>query len=136
MARKGKTRTIVRRVAAAKPRVNVAGRLAKARERHTLAAVAAAAAVGYAQSPDPDKPGEPRIKLPTIGGLDPASTAGVVAFGLGMATKNKTIEHIATGLLSVAVYELGKKGFRMSPPTVSGYGYQDDVVDVGFVDAD
>lgn len=122
-------------------RSNVAARLRKARQRHTVAAVVGAAALGYAESLD-DK-GKPRFKIPTIGGMTPTQTAGVAAFVLGMATKNKTVEHVATGLLSAAAWELGKSGFKMnkaSDPAAAGVaGYEvadDDVIDVGFADAD
>lgn len=135
--RRRRRRTATRSAPA--PRTNVAARLRKARERHTIAAVVGAAALGYAESLD-DK-GKPRFNIPTIGGMTPTQTAGVAAFVAGMVTKNKTVEHVATGLLSAAAWELGKSGFKLkgAPAAAGVAGYEDaddDVIDVGFADAD
>lgn len=64
-------------------------------EKHTITAILAAAAFGMLEKSD--------VKIPTIGGIGPAGTAGIVAWAVGRMTKNQTAQHVATGLLAVAV---------------------------------
>jgi hypothetical protein len=109
---KVRTRTRVVRVAARRG-TSAAARAARDR-KHTITAIVASAALGYAR-----KTG---VKLPTIGGLSPEVTVGLGAAALAMATKNKTIDHVATGLLAVAAYEMAKGGL----PTVKVGGEDDE----------
>lgn len=100
-------RRVARRAGAALAR----GALA---ERHTLVAVASAAALGLAERND--------LPLPHVAALGKGGTYGVLAWVGAKFTKSKTLEHVATGLLSVGVYELAKGGSK--PAGVSG----DDVI--------
>lgn len=70
---------------------------AAAQERHTLAALAAAAIAGAARRYDWD--------LPTIGDMPPTLTWGLGAWAFGRWGKNKMAQHVATGLLSVGLYD-------------------------------
>lgn len=63
-------------------------------------AVGAAAVLGYAI-----KSG---WKIPTLFNLTPAASAAIGAWAMGYFGKNQTAEHIATGLLSAAVYDKAK----------------------------
>jgi len=77
--------------------------LAKARdEKHTMAAVLASLVLGYL-----DKSG---FDIPTVPGLGRAGTLGVAAFAAAKFTNSKTARHVATGMLSVAAYQLASKG--------------------------
>lgn len=67
-------------------------------ERHTVAAVGAAAVLGIARRQG--------VQLPSIPALGVAGTYGVAAWALGRMTRSRVAEHVATGLLSVAAYEL------------------------------
>jgi hypothetical protein len=67
-------------------------------ERHTLIAVGAAGALGVAE--------RMQVPLPHLSFLGKAGTYGVAAWIAGKATGNPTAQHVATGLLSVALYEL------------------------------
>ena len=78
-------------------------RLTKAKEmamseKHTLTALAAAAALGFAKRQN--------YKLPSLPMLGPAATYGLGAWALSKYTGNKIASHAATGMLSVALYEL------------------------------
>lgn len=70
---------------------------AAAQERHTLAALAAAAIAGAARRYD--------WQLPTIGDMPPTLTWGLGAWAFGRWGKNKMAQHVATGLLSVGLYD-------------------------------
>lgn len=136
MAKRRRSRSITRRVASRG--TNIAARIRKSNERHTMLAVVAAAALGYAESPDPNDATKKRFDLPSNKTLGVPGTYGVVAWAAGKFTKNKDVQHLATGLLSAAAYELGKKGFAMEPKVsgVAGYGSDPDVIDMGFVETD
>lgn len=69
-----------------------------AQEKHSLIAIGSAAALGLAERQN--------IKLPAVPMLGPAGTYGLAAYVGGRVLKNKTLEHVATGLLSVAAYKL------------------------------
>lgn len=69
-------------------------------EKHTLTAVGSTLVLGYAESKG--------VSLPKFGPLSTAGTLGLAAWLIGRMTKNKTVEHVATGLLSVQAYEFGK----------------------------
>lgn len=82
-------------------------RLTKAKEmalseKHTLTALAAAAALGFAKRQG--------FKLPSFPMLGPAATYGLGAWALSKYTGNKMASHAATGMLSVAMYELASGG--------------------------
>lgn len=64
-------------------------------EKHTLTAVGAAAVLGYLE-----KTG---VQIPSVGPLGPAATAGLAAWLYGRYSKNQTAQHVATGLLCVAI---------------------------------
>lgn len=95
---KYKTRIIKEKAKSAGGRAKA---IAKERTKHTIWAVASAGALGLAEAK--------KVKLPTVGGLDPAALYGLGAMGLHVATNNKAAGHIATGLLSVAAYKLAAK---------------------------
>lgn len=71
-------------------------------EKHTLTAVAAAGALGLAERNG--------IPIPHIALLGPAGTLGAAAWIAGKTSGNETLKHVATGLLSIAAYELAKGG--------------------------
>lgn len=133
MARRARTRTITRTVVARGPTPTIrvtapaairsygrrAGRAARhygahagravASEKHTLAALAAAGAYGLIE-----KSG---VSIPTIGPLGPAATVGMAAWLYGRMSKNQTAQHVATGLLAVAINRWAATG------TIAGEGY-------------
>lgn len=67
-------------------------------EKHTLTAILASGALGLAKRQG--------IALPKIDQIGTPGTYGLGAWVLARMTKNKTIAHVATGLLSVASYTL------------------------------
>jgi hypothetical protein len=67
-------------------------------EKHTITALAGAAALGIAKRQG--------IELPKVEQLGTAGTYGAGAYLAARFTKSKTLAHLATGLLSVALYEL------------------------------
>jgi len=71
-------------------------------EKHTLTAIGAALALGLAK-----KQG---FKLPSLPLMGPAATYGLAAWALSKYTKNNVAAHAATGLLSVAAYEMVSGG--------------------------
>ena len=87
-------RKVKRAVARGASRAAIAAR----DEKHTLAAVVGAAAVGMAKKHDVD--------LPHIDALGTAGTYGAAALIAAKFTKSKTLAHVATGMLSVAAYQL------------------------------
>lgn len=66
-------------------------------EKHTISAVLASAALGLAKRQGVD--------LPKVDSLGTAGTYGAAAYVAARYTKNKTLAHVATGLLSVASYQ-------------------------------
>lgn len=109
---KSVTRTIVARAPAPTIRISAPANIARragravrryapragraiASEKHTITAVVAAGVLGFAE-----KSG---VSIPSIGPVGPAGTAGLIAWAIGRATKNQTAQHVATGLLAVAV---------------------------------
>lgn len=83
------------------PRMSKAKEMALA-EKHTLTALAAAAALGFAKRQG--------YALPSLPMLGPAATYGLGAWALSKYTGNKVASHAATGMLSVALYELASGG--------------------------
>jgi len=69
-------------------------------EKHTLAAVGAAAVLGLMQGQG--------MSLPHFTAVGVPATYGVAAWALGRYSKNRTVQHVATGLLAVAAYDLAR----------------------------
>jgi len=90
----GAGRRIAKRVAT---RGATAAAKAAQAEKHTLAALAAAAVLGFARRTNTD--------LPTVGDVQPALLYGLAAWGFGKWGKSRTASHVGTGLLSVGLYE-------------------------------
>jgi len=84
----------------------VAGKVAAAAmaEKHTVAAVAAAGALGLLERNN--------VPVPYLEFLGKAGSMGALAWIAGKYTGNVTVQHVATGLLSVAAYELAKGGAK------------------------
>lgn len=93
-----KIRYRTRTVKVARRGVSAAARVAR-EEKHTLIAVGAAAALGYAERTS--------MEIPHIESLGVAGTLGAAAFAAGHYTKSRFARHLATGFLSVAAYKLG-----------------------------
>jgi hypothetical protein len=91
-----RTRVVVARVAR---RAGGAALAAAQAEKHTLAAVFAAGAVGYAQRQGM------LDTIPHIAAIGPIGTLGAVAWAAGRFMRSRVASHVATGLLSVAVYK-------------------------------
>lgn len=71
-------------------------------QKHRIVAIAAAAGLGMAE-----KNG---VALPKIEGIGVAATYGLAAMVLGKMMKSRMLDHAATGLLSVAIYQLASGG--------------------------
>lgn len=71
-------------------------------EKHTIAAIGAAAALGFAQ-----KQG---WNLPHLPFLGTAGTYGALAYVASRYAGGRTLRHVATGLLAVAAYQLTATG--------------------------
>jgi hypothetical protein len=80
---------------------SVGARMAMA-EKHTAAAVGAAAVLGFAARSG--------VQLPKIDAIGTAGTYGLVAWAIGRWTRSNVAQHVATGLLSVAAYQLASGG--------------------------
>lgn len=78
-------------------RVGSAAAQAAMSEKHTLAALAAAGVAALARKND--------WNLPTFGDVPPVLAWGLGAWAYGKFGKNKMAQHVATGLLSVGLYE-------------------------------
>lgn len=92
--------TVIRQtrvVRLARRSASAVGRAASS-EKHTIAAVGAAAVLAYAKRAGVD--------LPKIEALGTSGTYGLVLWALGKYTKSPMAQHAATGLLSIAVAEL------------------------------
>ena len=87
---------------AALRRVGSAARSVAMSERHTAAAVAAAGVLGFAARSG--------VSLPKIDAIGTAGTYGIVAWMAGRYTRSQVLQHVATGLLSVAAYQLASGG--------------------------
>lgn len=86
-----------RTVRAAGRGMSKAARLAR-EEKHTIYAVGAAAAIGYAEAND--------IDVPHWAPLGVAGTLGAAAFLYGRYANSKIARHLATGALSIAAYKI------------------------------
>lgn len=71
-------------------------------EKHTITALLAAGALGLAKRQD--------VELPHFEAVGVPATYGLAAWVAARFTKSRVLEHAATGLLSVAVYELAAGG--------------------------
>jgi hypothetical protein len=91
-----RTRTVVARVAR---RAGGAAVAAAQAEKHTMAAVVASGLVGYAQRQGMLE------NIPHIQAIGPIGTLGAVAWVGGRFMRSRVLSHVATGLLSVAVYK-------------------------------
>ena len=67
-------------------------------EKHTLTALVSSAALGLAK--------RQKIDLPKIDAIGTAGTYGLAAWVGGRWLKSRTLQHVATGLLSVATFAL------------------------------
>jgi hypothetical protein len=92
-----KTKYRTRLVKVGRSGVSAAARAAR-EEKHTIAAVGAAAVLGFMKREN--------VALPKVEALGTAGTYGVAAWLLGRYTKSIVLQHVATGLLSVAAVEL------------------------------
>lgn len=79
-------------------------------EKHRMGAIVGGAVMGLL-----DKSG---IDLPTLPFLGKAGTVGVAAWAVGKYMRSPWAEDLATGMLSIAAYELAKEG---SISGVDGY---------------
>jgi hypothetical protein len=102
-----------------------ASRVAQA-EKHTVTALAAAAALGYASRPGKDGAPSMASKLPKVDALGVAGTYGALAWLAAKQTKNPTLAHVATGLLSIAAYKFGA-GEKTAGDDEEASGDLDDV---------
>lgn len=96
-------RPVARRVVSAAVRGAIA-------EKHRLTAMAAAGALGFAERNN--------IPLPELPMVGKAGTYGLIAYVGAKVLKNETLSHVATGLLSVATYDLARG--TAGAPTVKG----------------
>lgn len=95
-----RTRVIVARAAPIARRVGGAALQAAKDERHTLAALASAGVLGYA-----DREGMlERFSL--IDGVDPKVQLALGVYLAARFTKSRTLSHVATGVGSVALYDM------------------------------
>jgi hypothetical protein len=92
-----KTRYRTRLVKVGRSGLSAAARAAR-EEKHTMAAVGAAAVLGFMKREG--------VALPKVAALGTAGTYGAVAWIAGRYTKSIILQHIATGLLSVAAAEM------------------------------
>jgi len=67
-------------------------------ERHTIAAVGAAAVLGFMQRQG--------VALPKVDALGTAGTYGLIAWAGGRFMKSPVLSHVATGLMSISAYQL------------------------------
>jgi len=81
-------------------------------EKHTLAAIATAAALGYAARQG--------TQIPHLAQLGVEGTVGVALWFGSRMTRSRTLEHMATGALAVAAYDWAR-----GSSAVSGVGASD-----------
>lgn len=95
-------------------------------ERHTLAAVGAAAALGFLK--------RSKVDLPKIDAIGTPGTYGLALWMFARFTKSRIAGHMATGLLCLSAYEfaqnLGVPGSTMSGDDM-GDGEMSGAVDCG-----
>jgi len=86
---------------------------AAASERHTLTAMGAAAALGYIEGSG--------TQVPKVDALGVAGTYGGLAWMVGRFTKSRVAEHVATGLLAVAVRDMVARSAANRPQQAPGF---------------
>jgi hypothetical protein len=89
-------------------------------QQHTLYAVGAAAALGWLQ-----KEGM-LANIPNVQGIDKVALLGAAAWGAAKWSKNRTVDHVATGLLSVAAYRMLVKDETGGIPAVGLINEEDE----------
>lgn len=94
-----RARVIVQRVAPIARRAGSAALSAARDEKHTIAALVSAAALGYADREDM------LSNFSIIDGVDPKAQLALALFIGARITKSKTISHVATGVGAVALYD-------------------------------
>lgn len=97
-----RARVIVARAAPVARRVGGAALNAARDEKHTIAALVSAGVLGYA-----DREGMLE-SWSLIDGIDPKVQLALAAFLVAKVSKSRTAAHVATGLGSVAIYDLVK----------------------------
>lgn len=102
-ARRSAPIVIRERAGAVARRVGSAAASAAREEKHTITAVVAAAVVGYAQRENM------LDNIPQIDAIGPVGTLGAVAWAAGRFMRSNVASHVATGLLSIAAYELARR---------------------------
>jgi hypothetical protein len=71
-------------------------------ERHTLAAVLAGIALGYAE--------RNHVSIPDPLGIGAPATVGIAAWLVGKGTKSRMARHVATGCLAIAAWQFARSG--------------------------
>ncbi len=97
-----RARVIVARAAPIARRVGSAALQTARDERHTIAALVAAGALGYA-----DREGMLE-SWSLVDGIDPKVQLALAAMVVAKVSKSRTAAHVATGIGSVALYDLVK----------------------------
>jgi len=93
---------VYRRAAPTIKKVGRAAGVAALEERHTIAAVLAAIALGYIEKNN--------VPVPDVLGIGTPATAGLAAWILGKTTKSRMARHVATGCLAIAAYQFARTG--------------------------
>lgn len=97
-----RTRIMVARAAPIARRVGGVALQAARDEKHTIAAVVAAAALGYADRENMLE------SWSLIDGVDPKAQLALALFIASKVTRSRTVAHVATGVASVAVFDMVK----------------------------
>jgi len=106
---------LARRAGAGARRAGSAAARAAMSERHTIVAVGAAGVLGLMARQG--------VQLPHISALGIPATYGLAAWGLSKVSKSRMMEHAATGLLSIGVFQLAAgmtPGGLAAPPGAGG----------------
>lgn len=82
-------------------------------EKHTLGAVLAGAALGYAE--------KQKMTLPHFATLGVAGTYGLAFWFGAKHMRSRTMSHVATGLLTIAAYQFAR-GDSVSGPSILPLG--------------
>ena len=83
-------------------------------EKHTVGAVLAGAALGYAE--------RQKMTLPHLSTLGVAGTYGVAAWFASRHMRSRTLSHVATGLLTIAAYQFARGDSVVGGPVVLPLG--------------
>jgi hypothetical protein len=95
-----RTRVIVQRAAPIARRVAGAAARAALDERHTIAALVSAGVLGYL-----DREGQLE-RMSLVDGIDPKVQWALIAYLGARMTRSRTLAHVATGVGSVAIYDM------------------------------